>query len=130
MRSKKMKNTINQMYKKIIVLIVALMLGFSFTTIFAQVNNQNKTPAEYYNEMQQKLASGWNTWNTRSVLSQVLLPENFAINFQLQDVKSGTLLKEALIGRRGVDVEKVQAQTFVLFFCIRTDKAQAFFVDL
>jgi len=39
-------------------------------------------------------------------------------------------LHEALIGRRGVDVEKVQAQTFVLFFCIRTDKAQAFFVDL
>jgi hypothetical protein len=106
-----MKNTVNQMNKQIIVLIVVIMLSFSFTTIFAQVNNrannQNKTPGEYYDEMQRILASGWNTWSTRSVLSQVLLPENFAINFQLQDLKSGTILREALIGRRGVDVEKV-----------------------
>jgi len=106
-----MKNTVNQMNKRIIVLIVLIVLSFSCTTIFAQVNNrttnQSKTPGEYYNEMQRKLASGWNTWNTRSVLSQVLLPQNFAINFQLQDAKSGTILREALIGRRGVDVEKV-----------------------
>ncbi len=111
MKSEKMGNTVYQTNKKIIVLIVLIIIGLSFKTLFAQVNqrtnNQNKTPGEYYNEMQRKLASGWNTWNTRSVLSQVLLPEYFAINFQLQDLKSGTVLKEALIGRRGVDVEKV-----------------------
>ena len=57
--------------------------------------------------LQKKLAQGWNTWNTRSVLSQVLLPEKFSINLFLKDLKSGDILKEALIGRRGVDVENV-----------------------
>ena len=30
---------------------------------------------EAYQEIQHRLAQGWNTWNTRSVTSQVLLPE-------------------------------------------------------
>ena len=106
-----MKNIFNQLNKNIIQIILFIMLGSTLTPLLAQVNkranNQNKTPEEYYNEMQRKLASGWNTWNTRSVLSQVLLPENFAINFQLQDLKSNTILREALIGRRGTDVENV-----------------------
>ena len=57
--------------------------------------------------MQRKLASGWNTWNTRSVLSHVFLPECFTVNLELNDSKSGDILKEALIGRRGKDVENV-----------------------
>ena len=111
MGSGKMKNIVNQIIKKTIALLVVIMLSLSFTTLFAQAskraNSQNKTPGEYYNEMQRKLASGWNTWNTRSVLSQVLLPEYFAINFQLQVLKSGAILREALIGRRGRDIENV-----------------------
>ena len=98
-----MKNTVNQMSKKIIVLIAVIMLSLSLPTLFAQV----KTPGEFYNEMQRKLASGWNTWNTRSVLSHVFLPECFTINLELNDSNSGGILKEALIGRRGADVENV-----------------------
>ena len=93
--------------KNNILLSTVILLFITFHSLFAQVNNQNKTPEEYYNEMQRKLASGWNTWNTRSVLSQVLLPEYFSINLQLQDFKSNVILKEALIGRRGKEVEKV-----------------------
>jgi hypothetical protein len=103
MKSEKMKNTVNQMNKQIIVLLALIMLSLSFTSLFAQV----KTPGEYYNEMQGKLASGWNTWNTRSVFSHVFLPGCFAINLELNDSKSGDILKEALIGRRGKDVENV-----------------------
>lgn len=44
------------------------------------------------------LAKGWNTWDTRSVLSHVLLPEGFSIGLQLKD-PSGDILEEALIGR-------------------------------
>ncbi len=33
-----------------------------------------------YKDMQSRLARGWNTWNTRSVHSHVLLPEGLAIN--------------------------------------------------
>ncbi len=61
-------------------------------------------------ELQKQLARGWNTWNTRSVLSHVLLPEYFAINLKLQNKQSGDILHEALIGRRsekGEPVEKI-----------------------
>ncbi len=49
--------------------------------------------------MQVQLAKGWNTWNTRSVLSQVMLPEGFAINVCLKEYRAGRYLKESLIGR-------------------------------
>ena len=69
----------NQLNKNIIVTIFLLTLILPLTSLVAQVNeqaeNQIRTPREYYNEMQRKLASGWNTWNTRSVLSHVFLPD-------------------------------------------------------
>ena len=49
--------------------------------------------------MNARLSKGWNTWNTRSVLSHVLLPDCFAINLQLINHQLGDTLKEALIGR-------------------------------
>jgi putative isomerase len=102
-----MKDLVNQLNKNIIQIILFIMLGSPLISLFAQVNNQNKTPEEYYNEMQRNLASGWNTWNTRSVLSHVLLPEYFTVNLELNDSGSNDVLKEALIGRRGRDVENV-----------------------
>ena len=53
-----------------------------------------------YDEIKRKLLKGWNTWNTRSVLSHVLLPEGFALNLGLKEYKGGQYLKEALIGRQ------------------------------
>ncbi len=50
-----------------------------------------------------ELARGWNTWNTRSVLSHVLLTEGLGINLQLRDGRSGDILEEALIGRSEFD---------------------------
>jgi len=44
------------------------------------------------------LAAGWNTWDTNSVLSHVLLPEGFAIELQLKDGESDEILENALIG--------------------------------
>jgi len=60
-----------------------------------------------YARLKQRLASGWNTWNTRSVLSHVLLPEGFALNLGLKEYSSGTYLKEALIGRQGKGDEQI-----------------------
>jgi putative isomerase len=62
-----------------------------------------------YESMQKELAKGWNTWNTRSVLSHVLLPEGFALNLGLRDYVRGRQLKEALIGRRNPEDEKIYA---------------------
>jgi len=61
----------------------------------------------HYAELQAGLAQGWNTWNTRSVLSHVLLPQGFALNLCLKHLSSQAYLKEALIGRRGEGAEVV-----------------------
>jgi hypothetical protein len=40
-----------------------------------------------YLAIKQRLARGWNTWNTRSVLAHTLLPEGFALNLAFKQVK-------------------------------------------
>lgn len=47
------------------------------------------------------MKSGWNTWNVRSVLSHVLLPESFSIFLGIKSYAAGHSLTEALIGRQG-----------------------------
>jgi hypothetical protein len=58
-------------------------------------------------DLKRRLASGWNTWNTRSVLSHVLLPEGIAVNLGFKHYAGGDYLKEALIGRRGEHDERI-----------------------
>ena len=60
-----------------------------------------------YQQLQQNLARGWNTWNTASVLSHVLLPQGFALNLGLRDYVSRQNLKDALIGRPEQRPERV-----------------------
>jgi putative isomerase len=60
--------------------------------------SQKETSTKEAKAMSKKLIQGWNTWNTRSVLSQVLLPESFSINLAIKD-HSGNILEETLIGR-------------------------------
>jgi len=47
-----------------------------------------------------KLAIGWNTWNTYSVLSHVLLPEGLALNIGIKEYSNGAYLKDAFIGQK------------------------------
>ena len=65
-----------------------------------------------YKDMMKKLAQGWNTWNTRSVLSHVLLSDGFALNLCFKEHATGSTwkdhyLKEAQIGRFGEHEEKL-----------------------
>lgn len=60
-----------------------------------------------YNDLKKRLAQGWNTWNTRSVLSHVLLPQGFALNLCLKEYAGRQYLKEALIGRHGEMDERI-----------------------
>jgi putative isomerase len=60
-----------------------------------------------YTDLKKRLASGWNTWNTRSVLSHVLLPEGISINLGFKHYAGGDYLKEVLIGRRGENDERI-----------------------
>ena len=84
---------------------------FLLLIIFLNNNAQRPADSEYtgieYIQLKSELAKGWNTWNTKSVLSHVLLPEAISVDFYLKDNNSGEILKEALIGRRGKGVESI-----------------------
>lgn len=62
---------------------------------------------QIYAEMQQKLARGWNTWDTRSVLTHVHVPSGLAFRLGIKEYRNGGHLREALIGRLGNDAETV-----------------------
>lgn len=49
--------------------------------------------------MKQEYLNGWHTWNVRSVLSHVHMPDGFALNVAFKEYSSGHYLKETLIGR-------------------------------
>ncbi len=62
-----------------------------------------------YAQVQQSLARGWNTWDTHSVTTQVLLPEGLAIHVGLKHNSTewgDAFLGDALIGRleKGAEV--------------------------
>ena len=57
-----------------------------------------------YDDLQSKLATGWNTWNTHSVLCWVHLPEGFAINLGIKSYAARNHLREVQIGREDVEV--------------------------
>lgn len=92
-------------------LITAILLVFNIS--HAQhalpMSNQEGIRSPQYQAIKKRLIKGWNTWNTRSVLSQVLLPEGFAINlnFKQHDWLEEKYLKDALIGRSGKGAEQI-----------------------
>ncbi len=69
------------------------------------------TVSAQYREVQQRLANGWNTWDTHSVTTQVLLPAAVAIHLGIEHntTESGNaFLREALIGRLEPGAEQVR----------------------
>ena len=63
-----------------------------------------------YRAIQAELAQGWNTWDSRDVLRYVLLPEGLVVDLAIKRhawLEEG-YLDDALIGRRGEDVERIR----------------------
>ena len=89
---------------KVSSLLLLLLFNFFYS------NGQKKIHSEYmgteYIELKSELARGWNTWNTNSLLSHVLLPEAVAMDFYLKD-KDGKILKDALVGKKGKDAATI-----------------------
>ncbi|WP_263352991.1 MGH1-like glycoside hydrolase domain-containing protein [Acidicapsa acidisoli] len=106
-------------------LISCLLLGYGPYCALAQAVNAvttNKTsrsaggpgsarPAsKSYQQVQQRLAQGWNTWDVNSVTTQVLLPEGLAIHVGLKHNSTeygDAFLKDVLIGRLTPGAEQV-----------------------
>lgn len=81
-----------------IFLVFAVMTGCC--SISSAKSNRTYSGKEYQ-ELKDEVAVGWNTWNTKSVLSHVLLPQCFALNLQLHNAQLEKTLENALIGRQG-----------------------------
>jgi hypothetical protein len=60
-----------------------------------------------YTAVQRRLSSGWNTFDTRSVLTQVLLPHGLGLQLGIKEYYRGRTLRTAQIGRTDVDDETV-----------------------
>jgi len=69
----------------------------------------HESPEAKYKAVQNRLQTGWGTFNHKSVLSHVLLPEGFAMNIgiKLHQNKADNYLKEAFISSRGPRPEKI-----------------------
>lgn len=52
-----------------------------------------------YEKLKREFMRGWHTWNVRSVLSHVHMPDGLALNIGLKEYRGGAYLKETLIGR-------------------------------
>ena len=63
-----------------------------------------------YHAIQERLQTGWNTWDSRSVLRYVLLPDGLAVNLGLKRHRylEESHLTEALIGKREEGAELVR----------------------
>jgi hypothetical protein len=63
-----------------------------------------------YAKVQQRLCRGWNTWDTRSVTTHVLLPEGLAVRIGFQEKKRlywESFLPTAFIGQMDPNAEQV-----------------------
>ena len=73
------------------------LLGLLFSgSVAGKVN----TPEKRYGELQKRLATGWNTWDTRSVLTHVYLPYGFAVDLNMIG-GNGQRVSKFRIGDRG-----------------------------
>jgi putative isomerase len=64
----------------------------------------------HYQQLQKRLATGWNTWDVHSVTTQVLLPDGLAIHVGLKHNSTefqDAFLGDALIGRLTQGAEQV-----------------------
>jgi hypothetical protein len=67
------------------------------------MNESRPSKTARYQDCQDRLATGWNTWSVYSLLSHVLLPEGACINLSIKSYASHTLT-EALVNYRNTGV--------------------------
>ena len=70
-----------------------------------------QSPAHQYQQTQSQLAKGWNTWNTQSVLSHVLLPEGLSLNigFKTNGITGNRYMHESYLSTKAQRPEHIEA---------------------
>ncbi len=64
-----------------------------------------------YALMKKRYLNGWHTWNVRSVLSHVHMPDGLALNVAFKEYREGHYLKETLVGRFTDEYGREPAET-------------------
>ncbi|MBE5791773.1 MAG: hypothetical protein E7322_06400 [Clostridiales bacterium] len=64
-----------------------------------------------YDQMKKAFMKGFQTWNVRSVLSHVHMPDGFSVNVAFKEYSCGHYLKETLIGRFPGETGRMPAET-------------------
>jgi len=66
-----------------------------------------KSPSEMALANKESILSGWNTWDNRSILHHILLPEEIGLMMRLKEGNEGEVLGLAFTGNRVPGTEKV-----------------------
>lgn len=62
-------------------ILLVVLVGLCFVL---RAQYQPQQPGNEYNQIQNALQQGWNTWNAQNILSHVLLPQGVAINLSFK----------------------------------------------
>ncbi|MFW6257250.1 MAG: hypothetical protein ACOC11_00565, partial [Prolixibacteraceae bacterium] len=87
----------------LILMILCLLPIFNLS---AQSNK--KDLEKHFLHVKNEILSGWNTWDSRSVLTHVLLPEGLAIVIGLEDTVTGKYQREFFTGNRIPGTDRVR----------------------
>lgn len=86
---------------------ILLIILLAVCSMAAHPAKADTDGAAEYDRLQKRLAAGWNTWDTRSVLTHVFLPQGFAVDLNLID-DAGRRLSRVRIGDRGTNAPVLQ----------------------
>src|ERR1700733_5919442 len=89
---------------------IAIVYLLSAMLALGQSKASSQPVSAQYEQVQRRLARGWNTWDVHSVTTHVLLPEGLAIHIGLEhnSTEGGdAFLPDALIGRLNPGAEQV-----------------------
>ncbi|MGD0733111.1 MAG: trehalase family glycosidase [Terracidiphilus sp.] len=94
------------------VLSYAIGAGAQQTSRFSNAKANVEPESRDYQQLQQRLARGWNTWDAHSIATQVLLPEGLAIHVEMKHNTalydfSNTVLSNVGVGKLAPGAEKV-----------------------
>jgi putative isomerase len=99
-------------------IVSLLLIGITWSLIFISCSNETReakvesqlskdTEAEYQ-KLKTKLQTGWNTWDNRSVLTHVYLPDGLALVLGLEDTHRGNYRQEFFTGNRIIGSDRVR----------------------
>jgi len=95
--------------KHLFLLIFTLLIGLSGSfTNKSKAQPNSVDPEVEYQKIKDKLLTGWNTWDTRSVLTHVYLPDGVALILGLEDTQYSNYKEHFFTGNRTVGTEQVR----------------------